>query len=66
MIYRIATIEELGFSNEDSVKLAEAKKIVTRKLPHRSYVYEVQVTWHDVAKLLEAGATQEQVLAILL
>jgi hypothetical protein len=66
--YRVAMMEELGFSGSDAVQLAEAKKFVTTrsKVDGRLYIYEVPVYWGHIADMLEAGATQEQILRIIL
>lgn len=50
---------------EEALTLVHATKTVIRKKPHRTYEYDVPVTWHDVAKLKKAGATNKQVVAIL-
>lgn len=63
--YRVAMMEELGFSTEDSLKLVEATKAIPNVEGNRTYWYDVPVTWHDVDKLLKAGATHEQVMRIL-
>lgn len=59
-------IEELGFNSRDASRLANATKTVYLKDKLAVRSYEVAVSWHDVAKLLEMGATPEQVLRILL
>lgn len=56
--HRIEMFEHLGFSLEDSEKLIDAVKIVEKQ--------EFPITWHDVAKLQKAGATNQQILDILL
>lgn len=62
----MAMMEERGFNGEDALRLVEATKTVKSKSANgREYVYEVPLSWHDVAKLQEAGATNEQVLRIL-
>ncbi len=58
-------IEELGFSTDDALKLMEATKAVSNVEGDHTYWYDVTVSWHDVAKLLKAGATHEQVMRIL-
>lgn len=63
--HRLQMIIAQGFNMEDALTLVKAKRIVSRKTPLQTYEYEVPVTWHDVAKLRDAGATCEQVVAIL-
>lgn len=65
--HRVSMIEEMGFSAPDATKLEKAIKTVIVVDRHgQPRRYEVPISWHDVAKLIEAGATQEQVLRILL
>lgn len=64
--YRVAQIEEMGFPREDAIELAKATRLVTNKQGGRTYFYDQPVTWHDVRKLIDAGATHAQILAILL
>ncbi len=66
VIYRVAMIEELGFSHEDSVKLAAATKLVSEIVVSGFRHHDVPISWHDVDKLLQAGATKDQVLRIIL
>lgn len=61
-MHRMSMIEEMGFNAADAAKLEKAVKTISIKERR----YEVPISWHDVAKLIEAGATQEQVLRILL
>lgn len=64
--FRVEMIEGLGFSPEDAATLAETKKVITERTEWGNLrEHEVQLQWHDVWKLLEAGATPDQVLAIL-
>jgi hypothetical protein len=60
--HRIYTFESLGFSKEDSEKLAEAK--------HRTNIgekiYDFPLSWHKVQKMLDAGCTHKLALKILL
>lgn len=64
--YRVAMMEELGFSGDEAVQLAQATKLVTSQSELRTYFYEVPVYWGDIAEMLEAGATKDQVLRIIL
>lgn len=63
--HRLSMILSLGFNMEEALTLTRAKKTVVMKRQNRTYEHEVQIQWHDVAKLKEAGASNEQVLAIL-
>lgn len=58
-------MQELGFEGADAVLLAQATKMVAYQSAGRTYEYETQLTWHDVAKVIEAGATPEQAIRIL-
>lgn len=66
--HRVARLEELGFTEEESIKLDECFRTAvvkgkTRQLDRR---YEVRVDYHYVRKLINAGATKDQILRILL
>lgn len=63
--HRLSTIIAQGFNVEEALTLVNATKTVVLKRSSRTYEHEVPVTWHDIAKLKEAGATNEQVIAIL-
>jgi hypothetical protein len=64
--HRIAMMEERGFSASEALTLVEASKSVISKSSNGcDYVYQVPLSWHDVARLQEAGASNEQVLRIL-
>lgn len=54
-----------GFNMEDALTLVNAMKLVTNRRGDRLYFYELPVSWHDVARLQKAGATNQQVLDIL-
>lgn len=60
--YRIATIEELGFSTEQATLLEAMNRTVYVK----DRRYERKIDSHYLRKLIDAGATKEQVLAIVL
>ena len=60
--HRIATFEELGFSNEDAKKLSETKHIDV--INDKSYTFPL--SWHRVKKMLDAGCSHELALKILL
>lgn len=66
--YRVEMIEELGFSNEEAKQLSAAyytQKIKGKKgSPDR--LYDLRVDHHYIRKLMDNGATREQILAILL
>lgn len=65
--HRLSMMQERGFNAEEALSLCSAKKLITHKeRDGREYSYEVLITWHDVAKLQDAGATNEQILAILI
>jgi len=64
--HRLSMMQERGFNAEEALSLCNAKKIVAHEESGKTYYYEVMVTWHDVAKLQDAGATNEQILAILI
>ena len=64
--YRVSTMEELGFSTEDALRLVTAKRAKPHKEAGRTFWYDVPVTWHYVASLLDAGATHDQILRILI
>jgi hypothetical protein len=66
--YRLAMLEELGFSQEQALELVEAKKLLTTRNEEtgRLYIYEVPIYWGDIKKMLDDGATYEQVLRILI
>lgn len=63
--HRLSMIISCGFNVEDALTLVRATKLVTNRNGDRLSFYEVPVSWHDVAKLQKAGATNEQILAIL-
>lgn len=63
--HRLSMIIDQGFNMEDALTLVRTKKVVIEETPLKKYEIEVPITWHDVAKLREAGATPEQVMAIL-
>jgi hypothetical protein len=63
--HRLSMIIDQGFNVEEALTLVNATKIVVNKESHRTYEYEVPLSWHDVAKLKRAGATNEQIIAIL-
>lgn len=58
-------MQGLGFNAEESLTLCNAKKTVIRKRPHRTYEYEVPISWHDVKRLQDKGASNDEILAIL-
>jgi hypothetical protein len=65
--FRVAMLEELGFTKEQSILLSEAQRTCTVKgvkgAPNR--YYSIRVDHHYVRGLLDRGATTEQVLRIL-
>ena len=64
--HRLAMMQARGFNAEEALTLCNAKKVIThREKNGKDYHYEVLITWHDFAKLQEAGATNDQVLEIL-
>lgn len=63
--HRLSMFIERGFDMEDALTLCRAMKLISHETKGKLYVYEIPVTWHDVAKLQEAGATNEQILRIL-
>lgn len=63
--HRLSMIVAQGFNVEEALTLVNATKAVTSKNSYRTYEYDIPVSWHDVRKLKEAGASNEQVLAIL-
>lgn len=64
--FRIEKMEELGFTAEQAATLAEAKKVIIERTAWGSLrEHEVQLQWHDVHKLQQKGATNDQVVAIL-
>lgn len=66
--HRVMMLEELGFSNEEAVKLDQSYRtsIVKGKKRVEDRRYEIRVDHHYVRKLLDAGATKDQVLRIVL
>jgi len=60
--HRVSTFEELGFSKEDSEKLALTKNIdiINGKQ------YSFPLSWHKVKKMLDNGCSHELALKILL
>lgn len=65
--HRLSMMQERGFNAEEALSLCSAKKRITHRDKNgKEYEYEVLITWHDIAKLQEAGATNEQILAILI
>lgn len=58
--HRVCSFETLGFSKEDSKKLANARYI--------SYVgdkgYDFPLSWHKVKKALDSGCSHELALKI--
>lgn len=66
--HRVTMLEELGFSNEEASKLDQSYRtsVVKGKKRVEDRRYEIRVDHHYVRKLLEAGATKDQVLRILL
>jgi len=66
--HRVTMLEELGFSNEEATKLDQSYRtsVVKGKKRVEDRRYEIRVDHHYVRKLLEAGATKDQVLRILL
>ena len=60
--HRIASFEMLGFSKEDSAKLAEAKHtdVINDKK------YDFPLSWHKVKKMLDNGCSHELAIKILL
>jgi hypothetical protein len=63
--HRLSMIIEQGFNMEDALTLVRSTKLVSNAEGDRTYFYELPVSWHDVAKLKEAGATNDQILRIL-
>lgn len=64
--HRLAMIQERGFEIDDAMLLVHATKLVSSKSANGEvYFYEVPITWHDIAKLQDAGATNAQILRIL-
>lgn len=65
--YRVTMIEELGYSREDAEKLADSYYDVTvGKAKDSAVIYKMRTDHHKIRHMLDAGATREQVLAILL
>lgn len=66
--HRVTMLEELGFSNEEATKLDQSYRtsVVKGKKRAEDRRYEIRVDHHYVRKLLDAGATKDQVLRILL
>lgn len=63
--YRLSMFIGRGFNSEEALTLCRATKLISHETKGQFYVYEIPVTWHDVAKLQDAGATNEQILRIL-
>jgi Holliday junction resolvasome RuvABC DNA-binding subunit len=66
--YRVATLEELGFSKEEAEKLSASFYSVTVGGKDKNSVartYLMRVDHHYVRKMLDRGATREQVIAAL-
>lgn len=66
--FRVTMIEELGFSHEEAVKLAEAYYTQSIKGPKggEPRQYDLRVDHHYIRRLMDKGATREQILKILL
>lgn len=65
--YRITMIKELGFSKEEAEKLADSFYSKTLKQSKGvSVTYQMKVDHHYIRRMMDNGATKEQVLAILL
>ena len=64
--YRVMMFEEIGFSSEDAEKLSQAHRSVSVKSKSGNRNYNVRVDYHYVQKMLDNGATKDQVLRILL
>lgn len=65
--FRIAMIEELGFSTEEATSLAASFYSKTLKdSAGFNRTYNQKVDHHFIRKMMNAGATKEQVLAILI
>jgi hypothetical protein len=65
--WRVATIEELGFTATQAEFLALTTYFVyPRGTNGQRRRYEVRVDHHYLRKLLDAGATHDQVLLIVL
>lgn len=60
--HRVSTFESLGFSKEDSERLAAAKHIDV--INDKRYAFPL--SWHKVKKMLDAGCSHELALKILL
>jgi hypothetical protein len=66
--YRVAMLEELGFSKPEAEALSECYYDVTLKAKSKNdkiRTYRIKVDHHYVRKMLNAGATRVQVLDIL-
>lgn len=64
--FRVAMLEELGFSASEAEALSNSFYDVSVKDPKSglSRIYRIRVDHHYVRRMLNAGATPEQVLAI--
>jgi uncharacterized membrane protein YdcZ (DUF606 family) len=65
--WQTALLEELGFSQTQAIALSAAKVAALVKDKNGvTHTYQRAVDHHYVRKLLEAGATHAQVVAILI
>lgn len=66
--FRVAMLEELGFSKDEAESLSGAYYQV--KVPARKGQgvrrYDMRVDHHYVRRMMDAGATREQILRIIL
>ena len=58
--------EETGFSSEEAEKLSQAYRNVSVKSKDSARNYDVRIDYHYVQKMIDNGATKDQVLRILL
>jgi hypothetical protein len=64
--YRISSLERLGFSDVQAEVLADSfYRVYVTGSKGQKKAYNVRVDWHYCRKLLEAGATHQQVVSIL-
>lgn len=64
--FRVAMVEELGFSTDEATKLTDSFRHKTLKdAAGFTRTYEIRVDHHYIRKMMNGGATKEQILAIL-
>lgn len=64
--YRVAQIEELGFDHDQAESLSQAYYDTTLVQKGVTTTYKLRMDHHYLRKLLDAGASHEQILRICL